>query len=57
VAASQPQLPGERRIYSAAEYESETLRAIRFNKTGKYEEATQIETDLNAALMEGRIRP
>jgi len=57
VASSPAQLPGERRIYSAAEYESETLRAIRLNKTGKYDEATQIETDLNAALMEGRIRP
>jgi len=49
--------PPEKRTYTAKEYEDESMRIVRFMKAGRHDEATQIENELNAALMEGRLKP
>jgi hypothetical protein len=50
-------LPGEKRTYTAKEYEAESMQIVRLMKAGRHEEATQIENELNAALLEGRLKP
>lgn len=49
--------PTDKRVYGAAEYESESMKIIKLSKAGKYDEAARIEQELNAALLEGRVRP
>jgi len=57
-AASAAPVPTDaKRVFTSAEYEQESMRVVRLNKQGQYAEATQIENELNAALMEGRLRP
>lgn len=57
-AASTNSVPSNvKRVYTSAEYEQESMRVIRLNKQGQYAEAEQIENELNAALMEGRLQP
>jgi uncharacterized protein YukE len=45
------------RIYSARDYEMESMRQLRLLQAGKVEEAGRLEAELNAALAENRIRP
>lgn len=52
-----PAASSNTRVYTSAEYAAESDRVIRLSKAGKFDEAAQIEQQLNAALMEGRIRP
>lgn len=47
----------ERRAYTGAEYQSESMRQVRLFQSGKYDEAAKLEAELNAALAEGRVRP
>ena len=54
---SAPAAPAQKRIWSSAEYEVETRKLINLQKKGRFEEAAQIETELNAAMAEGRIAP
>jgi len=49
--------PGEKRTYTAKEYEAESMQIVRLMKAGRHDEATQIENELNAALLEGRLKP
>lgn len=47
-----------KRIYSTAEYESESRRLISLMKNpGKQDDAAALERELDAAIHEGRIRP
>jgi hypothetical protein len=48
---------GEKRTYTVKEYEAESMQIVRLNKAGRHDEATQIENELNAALLEGRLKP
>ena len=48
---------GEKRTYTAKEYEDASMQIVRLMKAGRLDEATQIENELNAALLEGRLRP
>jgi hypothetical protein len=50
-------VPGEKRTYTAKEYEAESMQIVRLMKAGRHDEATQIENELNAALLEGRLKP
>jgi hypothetical protein len=50
-------LPSEKRTYTAKEYEAESMQIVRLMKAGRHDEATQIENELNAALLEGRLKP
>lgn len=50
-------LPVEKRTYTAKEYEAESMQIVRLMKAGRHDEATQIENELNAALLEGRLKP
>lgn len=49
--------PTQKRVYTPSEYEAESMRQLRLMQTGKMDEAMRIESELNAALAEGRIRP
>lgn len=49
--------PDRSRNYTAKEYEAESMQIVRLTKAGRHDEATQIENELNAALLEGRLRP
>ena len=33
------------------------MQIVRLMKAGRHDEATQIENELNAALLEGRLKP
>jgi len=55
--ASAPSPSGTKRIFTAAEFGSEMDKVIRLNMQGKYDEAKRIESELNAAMADGRIRP
>ena len=46
---------GERRIYSATEYQAESMRVIRLAQSGKHDEAARLEQELDTALAEGRV--
>lgn len=48
--------PSQKRVYTTSEYEAESMRQLRLMQTGKIDEAMRIESELNAALAEGRIR-
>lgn len=52
-----PAAPAQKRIWSSSEYEAETRRLINLQKRGQFEQAAQIESELNAAMAEGRIAP
>ena len=56
-AAPAPAAPGQKRMYTSAEFEADTLKVIRLSKQGKFDEAGRIEAELNAAMAEGRVRP
>jgi hypothetical protein len=47
----------EKRTYTAKEYEAESMQIVRLTKAGRHDEAKQIEDELNAALLEGRLKP
>lgn len=53
-ASAQPQA---KTVYSAAEYERESMRLVRLMREGKRDESVQLQAELDAALAEGRIRP
>jgi uncharacterized phage infection (PIP) family protein YhgE len=46
-----------RRVYSARDYETESMNQLRLLQRGDVEGAGRIEAELNAALAEGRIKP
>jgi len=46
-----------KRVYTAMEFQTESDKLIRLAKQGNHVEAARIETELNAAMSEGRIRP
>jgi hypothetical protein len=50
-------VPSEKRTYTAKEYEAESMQIVRLMKAGRHDEATVIENELNAALLEGRLKP
>lgn len=52
-----PAAPAAKRIYSAQDYSDESMKQLRLAKAGKEKEADAIEKELNAALIEGRVRP
>lgn len=52
-----PSAPAQKRVWSSAEYEAETRKLINLQKKGRFDEAAQIEVELNAAMAEGRIAP
>jgi hypothetical protein len=54
---SAPVTPVNKRVFTSTEYEAETRKLINLQKRGKFEEAAQIEIELNAAMAEGRISP
>jgi hypothetical protein len=45
------------RIYTASDYEAESMKVIKLRKTNRHDDAQALENELNAALQEGRIRP
>lgn len=47
----------DKHVYSTDEYANQSNQIIRLTKAGKYEDAARIEQELNAALLEGRVRP
>jgi len=49
--------PQNKRTYSAADYQSESLKQLRLEQAGKFDEAKRIENELNTALAEGRVLP
>jgi hypothetical protein len=49
--------PTEKRTYTAKEYEAESMQIVRLMKAGRHDEAKLIEDELNAALLEGRLKP
>jgi hypothetical protein len=55
--ATTPSTPAASRTYTAAEYEAESMKIVRLAKAGRVDEAAAIENELNAALIEGRLRP
>jgi hypothetical protein len=50
-------VPNEKRTYTAKEYEAESMQIVRLTKAGRHDEAMVIENELNAALLEGRLKP
>lgn len=52
-----PAVPAQKRMWTSAEYEAETRKLINLQKRGQFEQAAQIESELNAAMAEGRIAP
>jgi hypothetical protein len=50
-------VPSEKRTYTAKEYEAESMQIVRLTKAGRHDEAMVIENELNAALLEGRLKP
>lgn len=46
-----------KRVYSAREYEQESMNQLRLLQRGDVEGAGRVEAELNAALAEGRIKP
>jgi hypothetical protein len=52
-----PAAPSQKRVWTSSEYEAETRKLINLQKRGLYEQAAQIENELNAAMAEGRIAP
>ena len=48
---------GSKRVYTGADYTSESNRLMRLMQQGKAEEAGRLEAELNAALAEGRVTP
>lgn len=55
--AAAPASVNGKKVYTSTEFEAESNRIIRLSKQGKYDEAAQIESELNAAMSEGRVRP
>lgn len=55
--ASSSQVPQNRRVYSAKDYQDESMRQLRLMQAGKYDEAQRLENELNTALAEGRVSP
>lgn len=53
---SGPAAPQAKRIYTGEEYSAESMKQMRLEKAGKLKEAAVIEQELNAALMEGRVK-
>lgn len=53
---SGPSAPQAKRIYTGEEYSAESMKQMRLEKAGKLKEAAVIEQELNAALMEGRVK-
>lgn len=47
----------DKRVYSFAEYEREMRNVASLQKSGRYDEAQRLEKDLDAAFVEGRVRP
>jgi hypothetical protein len=45
------------RIYTSADYIAESNRIVRLSQQGKHDQAMQLQTELDAAQTEGRIRP
>ena len=46
-----------KRIYTGADYQTESMRLMRFMQQGKVDEAGRLDAELNAALAEGRVVP
>ena len=54
--ASSPQST-QKRVYTAREYEQESMKIMRLMQQGKKEDVRRLEAELDAAAAEGRIRP
>lgn len=55
--ASAPTPSATKRVYTSKEYSEESMKVIRLVQNGRRAEADALEAELNAALMENRIRP
>jgi hypothetical protein len=49
--------PAAKGTMNSRQYEAEMMRATRLRQARKYQEADALETELNAALQEGRVTP
>ena len=47
----------QKRVYTAREYEQESMKIMRLMQQGKKEDVRRLEAELDAAAAEGRIRP
>jgi len=47
----------QKRVYTAREYEQESMKIMRLMQQGKNEDVRRLEAELDAAAAEGRIRP
>jgi hypothetical protein len=47
----------QKRVYTAREYEQESMKIMRLMQQGKNEDARRLEAELDAAAAESRIRP
>lgn len=56
VQTSGPASAAGKRMYTGPEYEHESMRVVRLSQQGKHEEAARLESELNTALQEGRVR-
>ena len=56
-ASAPSQSANTKRVFTSAEYGSEMNKVVRLNMQGRYDEAKRIESELDAAMAEGRIRP
>lgn len=45
------------RVYTSADYIAESNRIVRLSQQGKHDQAMQLQSELDAAQTEGRIRP
>lgn len=48
---------GDKRLYTSGDYSTESMRQLRLFQQGRYDEASALEAELNAAVAEGRVRP